>query len=121
MSVVTNTTTILDIVRDLQVLDIAPSSCQDQFYALSNGHKIMSWADTVESLGIGPGSHIFFRARVPGGTGAPSSPPSPSPVIPTRKRKVHQQFFFAIHVSPLFVDKDCCYLRGRRRGGKTLL
>lgn len=86
MSVVTHTTTILDIVHDLQALDIAPSNCQDQFYAIANGRKIMSWTDTVDSLDIGPGSHLFFRTRLPGGNGDRRSPPS-SP-IPAKKRKV---------------------------------
>ncbi|KAJ7045656.1 hypothetical protein C8F04DRAFT_443967 [Mycena alexandri] len=85
--VVTHTTTIVDIVRDLQALDIAPSNCQDQFYAVANGQKILSWKDTLDSLNIGPGSHLFFRTRLPGGSRGRSPSSSPSPV-PIKKRRI---------------------------------
>ncbi|KAJ7678128.1 hypothetical protein DFH06DRAFT_1167938 [Mycena polygramma] len=77
--VVTKATTIQDIVERLRSFPLVRKTKQDRFYFTHTGRKI-SWADRLDSLGVGSGSHLFLNLIVPGGgkKRPPSSSPSPT-------------------------------------------
>ncbi|KAJ7121118.1 hypothetical protein C8R44DRAFT_736802 [Mycena epipterygia] len=85
VNLVTKATTVQDIFRHLETHGFVTKGRQEQYYFISGGRQIL-WTDTVDSLGLGSGSHLFLRLRIPGGA-PPHSPPSPSP-RPAKKSKI---------------------------------
>ena len=66
MLLVGKKTTVEQIFRILEALGLVPMEGKHQFYFTHSGRKI-EWTDTMESLGVGPLSHLFLTLIVPGG------------------------------------------------------
>ncbi|KAJ7916644.1 hypothetical protein B0H13DRAFT_2658201 [Mycena leptocephala] len=59
-------TTMHDIYQRLKGLRLVPGTRDDSIYFKAGGRKA-SWVDTIQSLGLGPLSHIDVRMFIPGG------------------------------------------------------
>ncbi|KAF7333142.1 Transposase-like protein [Mycena venus] len=63
---VTQETSMDEIYQHLEDLTLVPSTGPRYLYFSVKGRRT-AWEDTVESLGIGPMSHLFLKIPVPGG------------------------------------------------------
>jgi hypothetical protein len=61
-----DTTTIGEIYMHLMSLGVVPTAGPLHLYFTHAGHRV-SWSDTMQSLGMGPLSHLQMRIVIPGG------------------------------------------------------
>jgi hypothetical protein len=67
-AVVTNTTTVYELYGHLLSLGLVPANHQHLYF--THGSRRVNWTDTMQSLGLGPLSHLQMRIIVPGGANA---------------------------------------------------
>ena len=68
LTVVTNTTTVYALYGHLISLGLVPTNRQHLYF--THGGRRVNWTDTMQSLGLGPLSHLQMRVIVPGGANA---------------------------------------------------
>ncbi|KAJ7140880.1 hypothetical protein C8R44DRAFT_726592 [Mycena epipterygia] len=83
--VVSKNTTIQSLFEHLESLGFV-STDEDHRYYFTHGGRKIAWTDTMESLGIGPISHLFLKLVIPGGAKRSASS-SPTPQPPGKRRQ----------------------------------
>ncbi|KAJ7454880.1 hypothetical protein FB451DRAFT_1184708 [Mycena latifolia] len=101
--VVMKNTMVHHIFEILADLGLVSANGQDQFYFTHNGRKI-AWIDTMESLGIGPVSHLFLKLIVPGGARGEKRSPSSSPSPPAKKKS--KSYSAMTQSKTVYTDED---------------
>ncbi|KAJ7794738.1 hypothetical protein B0H14DRAFT_2621657 [Mycena olivaceomarginata] len=81
---VTKHTTVYKIYRHLLDLRLVPRVGLSNLYFTVGGRRV-SWDDTMESLKLGPISHLDLRIRMPGG--ANPDPEASSSSLPTKRKR----------------------------------
>ncbi|KAJ7321009.1 hypothetical protein DFH08DRAFT_970311 [Mycena albidolilacea] len=81
---VTKYTTVYEIYQHLLDLGVVPKTGINNLFFTVGGRRV-SWDDTMESLKLGPISHLDLRIRVPGG--ANPDPEASSSSLPAKRKR----------------------------------